>query len=41
VLEYRGDLVERETIYVTEHIEPPSPARAVAGLLRDGCRQPA
>ena len=24
VLEYRGDLVERETIYVTEHFEPPA-----------------
>ncbi len=24
VLEYRGDLVERETIYVTEHVEPPA-----------------
>ena len=24
VLEYRGDLVARETIYVTEHFEPPA-----------------
>ena len=24
VLEYRGDRVEHETIYVTEHIEPPA-----------------
>ena len=24
VLEYRGDLVARETIYVTEHVEAPA-----------------
>jgi hypothetical protein len=24
VLEYRGDLVEHKTVYVTEHVEPPA-----------------